>query len=117
MKRMFSKKQIEEIIKANSTRLYEHNIEGEYTNDNGDSCVFSLKVITPSPNPLTDSLPFDVVSIKGQMTNTDDDDTIYNVFHYDGANGVLLYQIQGTASFQEDTYDDWVITTDNVVPL
>lgn len=118
MKRMYSRKQLEEIIKANSTRLYEHSLTGDYTNANGDYCTFDgLIFISTNPKPFTSTMDFiNIVAVAGLMENEDTEEQ-YNVISYDYMSGRLIYNIDGTSGCECDHEDSWAITQDVVTPI
>ena len=118
MKRMYSLKQLEEIIKKNSDKLYLHQLSGEYTNANGDSInIDGLIFISTKAEPFSNSGMFvNIISAFGVIENTDTEDQ-YNVIAYDWYSGRLIYNIDGTSSCECDHEDAWDITQDIVTPL
>lgn len=120
MRKMYSKKQIEEIAKINGTKLYKHLIE-----DSNMGYYFNL--ITTNNQPID----FSVINNSRKLNAYLQSETVISftgdsgdAILYDGANKefyfrIIVSLIQNTETCVPSYYDDWDFskTTDTVSPL
>lgn len=119
MRKMYSKKQIEEIAKSSGTKLYRHLIE-----DNNNGYYFIL--ITTNDQPIDFSIINNAQKLNSYLHTE-------NVIQFIGDEGPILYYGANKESFYGITvsivqniptcvasyYDDWDYsqTTDTISPL
>lgn len=119
MRKMYSKKQIEEIAKSSGTKLYKHIL-------NSISSGYTFTLITTNPQPIDFSIIDTYEKLYEYLLNE-------NVLQFLGKyndqimydrNEVYFYSIQLTMIGNDvvcipSSCDDWSLsdTTDNVIPL
>ena len=116
MRKMYSKKQIEEIAKSSGTKLYKHYLHAS-------DMDYNLKAITTNPQPID----FTSIDTYQKLYNyllstnllifigTNDEEIFYDI------NSAKFYSIDiiNVNQFEASFYDDWSLsnTTDTVTPL
>lgn len=115
MRKMYSKKQIEEIAKSGGTKLYKH-----YLSDDGAGYYFIL--ITTNPQPINFSTIDTYKKLYDYLLTQNVTQFIEKYgacIQYDGTNNIFyaIRKIGNTTSIT--LYDDWGLlgTTDTVIPL
>ena len=120
MRRMYSKKQIEEIAKSSGTKLYKHNLFASGIN-------YKFTLITTNPNPIDFTIIDTYQKLYEYLLNE-------NVLQfYNAKNQPLLYDNSSISAFYNieiteinnvqvcipSYYDDWTLssTTDTVTEL
>lgn len=119
MRKMYSKKQIEEIAKSSGTKLYKHLIE-----DNNNGYFFIL--ITTNNQPIN----FSIITNSSELNNYLQTENVITftgdggVVIYDGSNKPYFYRIDvivvnNTPTCKAYYYEDWdfTSTTDTVSEL
>lgn len=106
MRKMWTSEQIKQM---GGTKLYDHALHVEYTDDNDNQLEGHINVISTRVQPVTSMTNFNVIiQVYGNLGD-------YEIIKYNNGNSFLLFYDKVNLALVKDENDTWEILDEDIV--